>query len=120
MKTQNSSFSKDRRYVGLQQDMYGGMTPIGGLIKDAWVFGVLPETETCEGWTMPQFQVLHDRVGAEWDKYGLLVSHLPEELRAKHARIHNAAIERAKALGWVPGLDMDSEMTHSDQPVLGQ
>ena len=112
------SFTRDRRYVGVHNDLYGGMTAIGGIIKDAWVFGLIPETETCEGWQLAQIQMLHDRVGAEWDKYGLLVSHLPEELRERHARIHAQAVERARELGWVPGRDVDSEMTGSDEPVL--
>lgn len=112
------SFTRDRRYVGIHNDLHGGMTAIGGIIKDAWVFGLIPETETGEGWPLAQIQMLHDRVGAEWDKYGLLVSHLPPELRERHERIHAAAVERARELGWVPGLDVDSEMTGGDDAVL--
>jgi hypothetical protein len=93
------------------------MTAIGGLIKDAWVFGLIPATETGEGWTLAQIQMLHDRVAAEWDRYGLLVSFLPPELKERHARIHEEAIERAQALGWVPGLDVDSDMSDADKPV---
>lgn len=112
------SFTRDRRYVGIHNDRHGGMTAIGGIIKDAWVFGLIPETETCEGWQLPQIQLLHDRVSAEWDRHGLLVGNLPPELRERHERIHAGAVQRARDLGWIPGLDVDSEMADSDAPVL--
>ncbi|TVP85798.1 MAG: hypothetical protein EA347_09620 [Thioalkalivibrio sp.] len=112
------SFTRNRRYVGIHNDLHGGMTPIGGVIKDAWVFGLIPETETCEGWQLAQIQILHDRVSAEWDKYGLLVRNLPPELQERHARIHDAAVAQARELGWVAGLDLDSEMSGSGDPVL--
>jgi hypothetical protein len=111
------SFNRERRYVGIHNDLNGGMTALGGIIKDAWVFGLIPETETCEGWQLPQLQMLHDRVAAEWDKHGLLVSHLPPELQERHRRIHEEAIERAREAGWVPGLDVDSDMADSDKPI---
>ena len=100
----------NQTYVGIHNDLHGGMTPIGGLIKDAWAFGLIPESETCEGWSTAQIQMLHDKVGAEWDKYGLLVSRLPDEIRARHERIHAAAVEKAKSMGWIPGYDCDPEM----------
>ena len=43
----------DKRYVGIDKDINGGMTTTGKIIRDAWIFGILPETETCEGW-LPQ------------------------------------------------------------------
>ncbi len=112
------SFTRDRRYVGIHNDLHGGMTAIGGIIKDAWVFELIPEAESCEGWQLAQIQILHDRVAAEWDKYGLRVTNLPPELRERHSRIHAEAIERARELGWQPGLDVDSEMGDSEAPVL--
>jgi len=112
------SFTRDRRYVGIHNDLHGGMTAIGGIIKDAWVFGLIPETETGEGWQLGQIQNLHDRVSAEWDKYGLLARNLPPELQERHARVHGAAVERAREFGWVAGLDLDSEMSGSEEPVL--
>ncbi len=117
--TENRSSPQGARvYVGIDQDRYGGMTPIGGIIKDAWVFELIPETETCSGWRLADIQMLHDRVAKEWDRYGLLISHLPEPLKARHQRIHAHAIERARELGWEPGLDIDSAMAHGDEPVL--
>jgi hypothetical protein len=116
--SRRESFTRDRRYVGIHNDLHGGMTAMGGIIKDAWVFGLIPETETGEGWQLAQIQMLHDRVAAEWDKYGLLVRNLPPELGERHSRIHAEAIERARELGWEPGLDVDSAMGDSEGPVL--
>ena len=76
------------------------MTTIGKFIRDAWVFELIPETETCEGWNHGQMDVLLDRVNAEWDKYGCMVSQLPADLRERHQRIHAVAIANAKAAGW--------------------
>ncbi|WP_006786072.1 hypothetical protein [Thiorhodospira sibirica] len=100
----------DQRYVGIHDDLYGGMTPIGGIIKDAWVFGLIPETESGAGWTAADMQKVYDQVSAAWAPYGHLVSQLPADLRERHARIHEAAIATAKAQGWEPGRDLDSEM----------
>jgi hypothetical protein len=87
-------------YVGIDNDVNGAMTTIGKIIRDAWVFGLIPETETCEGWNQGQVDVLLDRVNAEWDKYGCMVSQLPADLRERHQRIHDLAIANAKAAGW--------------------
>ena len=76
------------------------MTTIGKIIRDAWVFELLPETETCEGWNLGQVDNLLNKVNAEWDKYGCMVSLLPGPLRERHQRIHDEAIARAKAAGW--------------------
>lgn len=92
-------------YVGLLDDEYGGMTPIGRIIRDAWVFGLIPETETCAGWTTDQVQVLYDRVTAAWEQYGHLVSRMPPELRDRHARIYADAVRLARERGWDPELD---------------
>jgi len=87
-------------YVGIDNDVNGAMTTIGKIIRDAWVFELIPETETCEGWNQGQVDVLLDRVNAEWDKYGCMVRQLPAELRERHQRIHDKAIANAKAAGW--------------------
>lgn len=97
-------------YVGIHNDLHGGMTPIGGIIKDAWLFGIIPEEETCEGWKTADIQNLYDKVSAAWEPYGHLVSRLPQELRERHARIHDSAIRRARESGWEPGRDVDSDM----------
>ena len=96
-----------KRYPGIDQDRYGGMTPTGTIIRDAWVFGILPETETCAGWTPQGIDGLYDKVSLAWEAHGHLVSRLPPELRARHARIFGAAVQRARALGWEPSLEED-------------
>jgi hypothetical protein len=92
--------AKPEGYVGIHKDIKGGMTSIGKIIRDAWVFELIPETETCEGWELSRIEALQYRVNAEWDKYGCLVSHLPDEIRERHQRIYNDAISKAKAEGW--------------------
>ena len=34
-------------YVGIDQDTNGGMTHLGRIVMDGWVFGCIPENETC-------------------------------------------------------------------------
>ena len=92
--------SKPDRYVGVDKDINGGMTSIGKIIRDAWVFGLIPETETCEGWNLSGIDALLQKVNAEWDKYGCMVSQLPESLAKRHRDIHAQAIEKAKMSGW--------------------
>jgi hypothetical protein len=96
--------SKIKRYQGIHNDPFGAMNPTGNIIRDAWLFGIIPESETCEGWTLQGIEDLYDKVSLEWEKYGLLVSNLPDKLREKHARIYDAAITRARSLGWDPSL----------------
>lgn len=100
---------KPDKYVGIDNDLFGGMTTIGKIIRDAWVFELIPETETCEGWNIAGIDSLLHKVNDEWDKYGCLVSHLPEELFERHQRIHSDAVKKARELGW----DGDYE-TYSD------
>ena len=92
--------NKPSTYIGIDKDLQGGMTTIGKIIRDAWVFGILPETQTCEGWNLAGIDSVLQKVNAEWDKYGCLVSRLPPELAERHQRIHGAAIEKARELGW--------------------
>ena len=92
-------------YQGIHNDAYGGMTPTGNIIRDAWVFGIIPEEETCEGWLPGGIEDLYDKVSEAWAPFGHLASRLPPELRERHRRIYAAAVERARALGWEPALD---------------
>lgn len=87
-------------YPGIYNDEFGGMTSIGKIIRDAWVFGLLAEEETCEGWERGQFDRLYEKVHEAWLPYGHLVSQLPPELRQRHERIHGEAFQQAKAQGW--------------------
>ncbi len=101
--------AKPDRYVGVNNDIHGGMTTIGKVIRDAWVFELIPETETCEGWNLAGIDALLQKVNTEWDKYGCLVSHLPEALATRHSRIHGNAIVNAKAAGWTGDVETDDE-----------
>ncbi|MDH5360865.1 MAG: hypothetical protein OEX03_09890 [Gammaproteobacteria bacterium] len=109
--------SKPGTYVGLDNEVMGGMTTIGKTIRDAWVFGLIEETETCAGWNLAGIDALLQKVNAEWDKYGCLVSHLPEDLRERHERIHGEAFEKAKAAGWSGEFETDDE-NYNESPDM--
>lgn len=101
--------TKPDRYVGLDNDINGGMTTIGKIIRDAWVFELIAETETCEGWNLAGIDGLLQKVNIQWDKYGCLVSQLPSPLIERHSRIHEAGIERARDAGWSGESETDDE-----------
>lgn len=92
--------SHNKTYPGIDKDVHSGMTDIGKIIRDAWVFDIIPETETCAGWDYARLEMLYGKVHQAWAAYGQLVSNLPAALRDKHERIYNAAIERARQQGW--------------------
>ncbi|MDQ5766918.1 hypothetical protein [Thiothrix subterranea] len=96
------------KYEGLHNDKQFGMSPVGRLIRDAWVFGLLPDTEQCAGWSAGMLQNLYEKVHAEWMKYGHLPSRLPPELQQRHSELHSHAISEAKAKGW------DAELGEGD------
>ena len=83
------------------------MTDTGKIIRDAWVFGIIPETETCEGWLPQGIEDLWSKVQQEWSKYGFQVGQLPQELRERFLRIQDEAVKRARAEGWDPELSDD-------------
>ncbi len=91
-----------KKYVGIHNDLNGGMTDTGKIIRDAWVFGIIPETETCEGWLAQGIEDLWTKVNKRWEEYGFSVSNLPPELRERFLRIHEAAYENARNAGWDP------------------
>jgi len=94
----------EKLYCGIDKDHYGGMTPLGAIIKDGWLFGLIPESETGENWSHGRLQVLYDQTRVEWDKYGCLASNLPETLKQRHAAIHDRAVANARQRGWDPDL----------------
>jgi hypothetical protein len=94
-------------YAGIDKDNKGGLTHLGRMVRDAWVFGILPETETCEGWDAAQMQNLYEKVYAAWEPYAHLPSRLPEELRSKHAKFYETAISVARKDGWDAELGED-------------
>lgn len=89
-----------RTYVGYDNDLKGGMTDIGKIIREARVFGFIADSETCAGWRSEAIEALWEKVDAEWVKYGFRVGNLPDDLRAKYLATQAEAIERAKAAGW--------------------
>lgn len=93
-------------YVGFNQDKHG-MTQLGRIVLDGWLFGFIPETEDCAGWDLGRMQGLMERVQAEWDKYANLPSRLPPELRERHAAIYAKAMDQARGKGWDPELGDD-------------
>lgn len=97
------------KYIGVHNEVNGGMTTIGKIIRDAWVFGLVEESETCAGWNLAGIDALLDRVNNEWDKYGCLASNLPMELFEKHQRIHGKAIQDARAAGWSGEIETEDE-----------
>ena len=100
----------DRKYVGIDKDPGGAMNPTGNIIRDAWVFGLIPESETCEGWSRNGIQDLYEKVTAAWEPYANLPSKLPPELMERHRRIYGAAVKNARSRGWNP----DNELADED------
>ena len=95
---------KDKIYAGIDKDPNGAMNPTGNIIRDAWVFGLIPDTETCEGWNVQRIDSLYDKVTKAWEPYGHLASNLPPELREKHQKIYDQAMNEARGKGWDPEL----------------
>ncbi|HHO68689.1 MAG TPA: hypothetical protein ENK12_06630 [Gammaproteobacteria bacterium] len=95
---------EQKRYVGIHKDINGGMTDTGKIIRDAWVFGLLPEDETCEGWLAAGIEKLWHQVQDEWARYGFRVGNLPPELQERFYRIQEEAVQRARDAGWDPEL----------------
>jgi hypothetical protein len=100
---------RSKTYVGILNEEFGGMTPTGAIVKDAWTFGLIPETETCEGWDANRLQALYEETTALWSQYGYRVANLPDEMRERHERIHQEAMTRARSLGWQPDALVDEE-----------
>ncbi len=94
-------------YIGIDQDDDAGLTPLGRIVRDAWVFEILPESETCAGWDMGRMQNLYERVYAAWEPYAHIPSRLPDALRERHAKFYEEAIQEAKNNGWNPELPDD-------------
>ena len=91
-------------YVGYHQDKHG-ITQLGRIVLDGWLFGFIPESEDCAGWDLGRMQILMDKVEREWDKYANLPSRLPPELRERHTILYAKAMSEARGKGWNPELD---------------
>ncbi len=87
-------------YAGVEHDAQGGLTHLGRIIRDAGVFGLLPENENCAGWDSARIQNLYEKVYAAWGPYAHLPSKLPADLQERHNRIYTQAIALAHSQGW--------------------
>lgn len=91
-------------YAGFHADAHG-MTMLGRIVLDAWLFDLIPRSEDCAGWDLQRMQQLMDQVNKRWDEYGNLPSRLPPELLARHTELYDWAMQRARERGWNPELD---------------
>jgi hypothetical protein len=90
-------------YPGFYNDTHG-ITQLGRVVIDAWVFGLLSEDEDCAGWDLGRMQNLMNQVEAKWDEFGNLPSRLPADLLERHTQFYRDAMERAAGRGWNPEL----------------
>ena len=95
----------NKTYAGIDNDIDGGMTVAGRIIRDAWAFDIIPETETCAGWNTQALEGLWTKTHEEWEKYGHQVNNLPDNIRERYMRIQKDAFQRARAAGWDASLD---------------
>ncbi|MDX9994663.1 MAG: hypothetical protein RBS28_05005 [Rhodocyclaceae bacterium] len=93
-------------YPGLHNDKHG-LTQLGRIVLDGRLFGLIPDTEDCAGWSGGRMQDLMERVQNEWDQYANLPSRLPPDLRKRHGELYDRAIQTARAKGWDPELGED-------------
>ncbi len=97
----------EARYIGIDKDVHGGMTDTGKIVRTAWAFDLIPEEETCEGWLASRLEELWIKTNDEWEKYGFLVSGLPDDIREKYLRIQADAVKKANAAGWSADLSAE-------------
>jgi len=46
-----------------------GLSPTGNILRDTWVFDILPESETCARWTLDRIEIVYGKVcsvGTVW------------------------------------------------------
>lgn len=96
-------------YVGIDNDLNGGMTDTGKIIRDGWAFGLIERSETCAGWNVTQIEVLWQRVQEQWQVHGFRVANLPEPVRARYLEIQSQAMAQARKAGWDPERDISDE-----------
>ena len=97
----------EKTYPGLDEDLKLGMTSMAKIILDARVFGLIPDDETCKGWTVGGILALYDKTTRAWEPFGSLPSRLPEDLARRHRQIFDAAIKTAKENGWDPERELE-------------
>ena len=95
--------SDKQTYAGFNQDTHG-ITTLGRVVLDAWLFDLLPRSEDCAGWDIQRMQRLMQQVNEHWDAHSNLPSCLPPELRERHTELYAWATARARERGWDPEL----------------
>ena len=93
-------------YEGFNQDPHG-MTILGRIELDAWLFDLLPRSEDCTGCDLQRMQKLMDQVNNRWDENGNIPSRLASVLLEKHTVLFDWATRRARVRGWDPELGED-------------
>lgn len=94
-------------YCGVYNDEAGGLTSLGRIVMDAWVFEIIPGSETCEGWDASRMEALSNQVAAVWVQYDNEPRNLPDDLRMRHAMIYERARMRGEQAEWDSNIDGD-------------
>ena len=92
--------------MGIDKDINGGMTDTGKIIRDAWVFGLIEETETCEGWLPQGIEDLWGKVSGV-GRVRLSGRQAADGSGERFLRVQNEAVKRAREAGWDPELPDD-------------
>lgn len=100
---------QNQSYVGIDKDKYGGMSDIGKIIRDAWAFGLIPQSETCAGWDSNRLEQLWQQVNNQWARFDFRVANLPTQIRDNYLLIQRLAVEKAKQAGWDAQRELDDD-----------
>lgn len=93
---------RQRLYPGYDNDPNLGMSQEAKLIRQAWAFDLLPESEKCVNWRVDQFEELWDKVNSVWEKAEFRLENLPDEVQKRYMDLQNSAFEAARQQGWDP------------------
>lgn len=94
-------------YPGIYNDEAGKLTHYGRTVMDAWVFEIIPTSETCEGWDFFRMKELSNKVAAVWLQYDNEPRNLPDDYRMRHAMLYEQARMRGEKAIWDPNIDGD-------------
>lgn len=96
--------SADNKRVGGKPEK---LTALGRIILDAWVFEIIPATETCRDWNASQLKALAKQVAAAWAPYDNNPGNLPDDLRTRRAMLYEHALRHTENIDWDPNIDGD-------------
>ena len=83
-----------KQSVEMHNDPSASEIDRGRVIRDAWVFGIVPESESCDGWTIQALVQLEHKVNEVWKKYDFKAANLPPHIRTHFDRIYGAEAQR--------------------------